>query len=85
MKLSKLAPFPLALLVTGCMQYAPAEQPPVAVSYKTGLTAARVTGYTEPFIRTFFFELDEEERRQQVLSGNNRSSVTERIEVTGAV
>ncbi|MCF6429315.1 hypothetical protein [Leisingera sp. MMG026] len=76
---------PLALLVSGCMQYAPVEQPPVAVSYKAGLTAARVTGYTEPVMRTYFFELDEEERRQKVLSGNNRSSVTKRIEVTGAV
>ncbi|KIC14493.1 hypothetical protein [Leisingera sp. ANG-Vp] len=84
MKLSSLVLLPLALAASGCMQYAPVDQPPVAVAFKTDHIASRVTGYTEPVVRTFFFELNAEERKQLALSGINRSNVSnDRTEVAG--
>ncbi|WP_264213460.1 hypothetical protein [Leisingera thetidis] len=85
MKLSNFTLLPLALLAGGCMQYAPVEQPPVTVAFKAAHTASRVTGYSEPVMRTFINVIDEEAKKRADHASVNRATAgVERKEVTGA-
>jgi len=85
MKLSTLLIFPITLAVTGCMEGAPIEQPPVSTTLKNEAISSRVVGYTEPVIRTFIHEeISEEQKQQNLANPNYNSGGPERIEISGA-
>ena len=67
------------------MQSSPSKQPPVSVSFKDNTSANRVTGYTEPEIRTYLPAQISEELKSQYASNPSSKPVGEqRTEVSGA-